>query len=186
MPLIMLYLLYNSLYHPGQSSSTPSPPFSQGYWPLPPWAPLAVDDTDAAATTTFFFTINGKSIVPTFNYSIRNTNKCGTSHLLIHLYLQGSFIGQTRLHGWGSKHGRIRWERGRWHQQRRSAMNELYVLLRPCVKSMQIFVWRLYIVVWRLRIFIDLCLVVSKLYVLLYKSVIWLVLEAPHLGRQPK
>jgi hypothetical protein len=27
--------------HSGQSSSTPPPPSGQGYWPLPPWAPLA-------------------------------------------------------------------------------------------------------------------------------------------------
>jgi hypothetical protein len=49
---------------------------------------------------------------------------------------------------------------------------ELYVLLCPCVKTMEISVRRLCIVVLRLQIFIDLCLVVSKLYVLLYKSVV--------------
>jgi hypothetical protein len=43
---------------------------------------------DAAAAATFFFAIYGKSFVHTFNYSIRNTSKCQTSHLLIHLCLQ--------------------------------------------------------------------------------------------------
>jgi hypothetical protein len=59
----------------------------------------SVDDTDAAATTTFFFATDGKTFVPTFNYSIRNTSKCRMTRLLIHLCLQASFfIGRTRLH----------------------------------------------------------------------------------------
>jgi hypothetical protein len=76
----------------------------------------SVDDTDVVAIVTFFFATDGKSFVPTFNYSIRNTSKCRTSRLLVHLCLQVSFfIGQTRFCRWGSKHGRIR--RGWWHQQ---------------------------------------------------------------------
>jgi hypothetical protein len=34
-----------------------------------------MDDTDATATTTFFFAAYGKSFVPTFNCSIRNMSK---------------------------------------------------------------------------------------------------------------
>jgi hypothetical protein len=99
-----------------------------------------VDDTDVAAATTFFAT-DGKSFVPTFNYSIHNTSKCRTSHLLVHLCLQASFfIGQTQLHQRSSKHGRIRRRRGQWHQQRHGVVIELYVLLCPCVKTMWIFV----------------------------------------------
>jgi hypothetical protein len=68
-----------------------------------------VDDTDAAATMTFFFTTDGKSFVSTFNCSIHNTSKCRTSRLLVHLCLQVSFfIGRTRLRRQGSKHGMIR------------------------------------------------------------------------------
>jgi hypothetical protein len=36
----------------------------------------SVDDPDAAAASTFLFATDGKSFVPTFNYSIRNTSKC--------------------------------------------------------------------------------------------------------------
>jgi hypothetical protein len=65
-------------------------------------------DINIVATVTFFFTTNCKSFVPTFNCSIRNTSKYQTSHLFVHLCLQTSFfVGQTRLHRWGSKHGRI-------------------------------------------------------------------------------
>jgi hypothetical protein len=75
-----------------------------------------VDDTDAA--TTFFFTTDGKSFVHTFNCSIRNTRKCRTTCLLVYLCLQSSFlIAWARLHQWGSKYGRIRRGRRRWHQQ---------------------------------------------------------------------
>jgi hypothetical protein len=56
----------------------------------------SVDDTDAATTMTFFFTTDGKSFVPTFNYSIQNTSKCRTSRLLVHFCLQTSFfVGRT-------------------------------------------------------------------------------------------
>jgi hypothetical protein len=58
----------------------------------------SVDDTDTAAATIFFFATNSKSFVPTFNCSIHNTSKCRASRLLVHLYLQVSFIGGTRLH----------------------------------------------------------------------------------------
>jgi hypothetical protein len=74
----------------------------------PAVANASVDDTDAAAAATFFFTIDGKSFVPTFNCSIRNTSKCRTSCLFIHLCLQASFVGRTRLHRRGPKHWRIR------------------------------------------------------------------------------
>jgi hypothetical protein len=73
-----------------------------------------VDDTVATATSTFFFATDGKSFMPTFNYSIRNASKCRTSRLVIHLCLQTSFfIGWTQLHRWGPKHGRIQQGRGR-------------------------------------------------------------------------
>jgi hypothetical protein len=142
--------------------------------PLAPASPsLAWPDV----APTFSFATDSKSFVPTFNCSIRNMSKCWTSRLLVHLCLQASFfISWMRLHRRDSKHGRIR--QGQWHRQWRDAMIELYVLLCPCVKTMQIFMWRLWI-------FIDLRLFVSKLYVLLYKSTVWPVLEAPHPGRQP-
>jgi hypothetical protein len=89
----------------------------------------SVDDTDAVATATFFFANYGKSFVRTFNYSIRNTSKCQTSHLLVHLCLQASFfVGRMRLHRRGHKHGRIQRGWGRWHKQWPGAMIELYVL----------------------------------------------------------
>jgi hypothetical protein len=122
----------------------------------------SVDDTDAAATTTFFFAIDDKSFVPTFNASIHNTSKCRMSRLLVHLCLQASFfIGRTRLYRRGSKHGRIWWGRGWWHQQRHGAMIELYVMYL-CRKTMTTYccvktIW-----------IIDLCLVVWILYILLY------------------
>jgi hypothetical protein len=52
-------------------------------------------DTDAVAAATFFFTTDDKSSVPTFNCSIHNTTKCRTSHVLVHLCLQASFVGRT-------------------------------------------------------------------------------------------
>jgi hypothetical protein len=52
----------------------------------------SMDDTDVAATTTFFFATDGKSFVPTFSCSIHNISKCRTSHLLVHLCLQSSFF----------------------------------------------------------------------------------------------
>jgi hypothetical protein len=78
----------------------PPPPLS-GYWPPPPLAShpdqscrasptvgnAFMDDTDTTAATTFFFTTDGKSFVPTFNCSIHNTSKCRTSRLLIHFCL---------------------------------------------------------------------------------------------------
>jgi hypothetical protein len=65
----------------------------------------SMDDTDATAIATFFFATDDKSFVPTFNCSICNTSKCRTSRFLIHLCLQTSFIGLTRLHQLGPKHG---------------------------------------------------------------------------------
>jgi hypothetical protein len=52
----------------------------------------SVDDTNAAAVATFFFATDGKSFMPTFNCSIRNTSKCRTSRLLVHLCLQTFFF----------------------------------------------------------------------------------------------
>jgi hypothetical protein len=127
----------------------------------PPVENASMDKTDAATSAIFFFATDGKSFVPTFNCSIRNTSKCRMSRLLIHLCLQVFFfIGRTWLHQRGPKHGRIRQGRGRWHWQQRGTVIELYILLCFCVKTMRIFVWRLCIVVWRLWIFIDLYLVV--------------------------
>jgi hypothetical protein len=58
----------------------------------------SVDNIDTTAATTFFFATAGKSFVPTFNCSIRNTSKWRTSHLLVHLCLQASFfIGRKRV-----------------------------------------------------------------------------------------
>jgi hypothetical protein len=105
--------------HPDQSFSIPPPTFQPGIlavtvgtssWRASPVVGNAsVDGINAASTMTFFFTIDGKSLVLTFNCSIRNTSKCRTTRLLIHLCLQASFsIGQMRLHRYGSKHGRIR------------------------------------------------------------------------------
>jgi hypothetical protein len=56
----------------------------------------SVDETDAAATTTFFFTTDGKSFVPTFNCSFRNMRKCGTTRLLVNgvLNMGGSDEGE--------------------------------------------------------------------------------------------
>jgi hypothetical protein len=99
----------------------------------------SMDYTDTAATMTFFFAIDSKSVVPSFNCSIRNTSKCQTSCLLIYLCLQASFfIGRTQLRQQGLKHGRIRRGRGRWHQQWRITVIELYVLLCPCVKTIYV------------------------------------------------
>jgi hypothetical protein len=36
----------------------------------------SMDDIDAAAVVTFFFTTDGKSFVPTFNYSFHKMSKC--------------------------------------------------------------------------------------------------------------
>jgi hypothetical protein len=103
--------------HPGQSSSTTPPPFGYGYsamgtssWRATPAVGNAsVDDTDTTAVATFFFTTDGKSFIPTFNYSIHNMSKCQTSRILIHFCLQASFIiGWTRIRRWGPKHGRVR------------------------------------------------------------------------------
>jgi hypothetical protein len=47
----------------------------------------SVDDTDAVATVTFFFTTDGKTFVPTFNCYLRNTSRCQMTRLLIHLSL---------------------------------------------------------------------------------------------------
>jgi hypothetical protein len=46
----------------------------------------SMDDTDAIATTTFFFTNDGKSYVPTFNCSIRNMRKCRMTHSSIDVF----------------------------------------------------------------------------------------------------
>jgi hypothetical protein len=68
----------------------------------------SVDDTDTIGVATFFFTTDGKSFIPTFNYSIHNMSKCQTSRVLIHFYLQASFIiGWTRIRRRGPKHGRV-------------------------------------------------------------------------------
>jgi hypothetical protein len=45
----------------------------------------SVDDTDATAATTFFFTTDGKSFVPTFYCYIHNTSQCQMTRLLVHL-----------------------------------------------------------------------------------------------------
>jgi hypothetical protein len=55
-----------------------------------------MDDTDAAAATTFFFATYGKLFVLTFNCSIRNTSKYRTSHILVYLCLQASFLSVER------------------------------------------------------------------------------------------
>jgi hypothetical protein len=89
------------------------------------------------------------------------------------LLCQPNVTSSTGFSTWGIWRGR-----GWWHRQRRGTVIELYVMLCPCVKTLQIFVWRLCIIVWRLHIFIYLCLVVLKLYVLLYKSVVWPILES--------
>jgi hypothetical protein len=68
----------------------------------------SVDNTNVATTVTSFFATDGKSFVHTFNYSIRNMSKYQMTRLLVHLCFQVSFVGRTRLHRWGSKHGRIR------------------------------------------------------------------------------
>jgi hypothetical protein len=52
----------------------------------------SVDNTDAAAVATFFFTTYDMSFVPTLNCSIRNTSKYRMSRLLVHLCLQASFF----------------------------------------------------------------------------------------------
>jgi hypothetical protein len=126
----------------------------------------SVDDIDAAAASTFFATDN-KSFVPTFNCFIHNISKCWMSRLLIHLCIQASFfIDRMQLRWWGSKHGRIRRGRGRWHRQRRSAVIELYVMYL-CRRTMTIY----YCVktVW----IIDLCLVLWILYVLMYNFLLY-------------
>jgi hypothetical protein len=56
----------------------------------------SVYDPDTATTMTFFFVIDDKSFVPTFNYLIRNTSKYWTTHLIIHLYLQAYFLSVGR------------------------------------------------------------------------------------------
>jgi hypothetical protein len=102
---------------------------TSSWWTSPTVGNASMDDTDAAVTTTFFFVTNSKSFVTTFNCSIRNTRKCQTSCLLVHLCLQTSFfVNQTRLRRWGSKHGRIQRGRGRWHQQWHDVVIKLYVM----------------------------------------------------------
>jgi hypothetical protein len=90
----------------------------------------SMDDTDVTVAATFFFTTDGKSFMPTFNYFIHNMNKYRTSRLLVHLCLQVSFVGRKRLNRRGPKHGRIQRGRGRWHRQRRHGGDviELYYM----------------------------------------------------------
>jgi hypothetical protein len=128
----------------------------------------SVDDTDIAAATTFFFTADCKSFVHTFNCSIRNTSKCRTSCLLVHLYLQVSFFVDRAWLRWrGSKHWRIRRGRGRWHRQRCGAVIEFYVMYL-CHKTTT-----MYCCVKTIWIVIDLCLVVWILYALLYNFLLY-------------
>jgi hypothetical protein len=88
----------------------------------------SVDDTDAAAAATFFFTTDGKSFVPTFNCSIHNTNKCRTSRLLVHFCLQASFVvSRTRICRWGPKHGRIQRGSRRWQRPYGTVIELCYI-----------------------------------------------------------
>jgi hypothetical protein len=53
------------------------------WWVSPTVGNASVDDPDAVAAATYFFTTNGKSFVPTFNCSICNMSKYRTTRLLV-------------------------------------------------------------------------------------------------------
>jgi hypothetical protein len=162
-------------YPVGQSCSAPLPCSGQGYWPLPPWAPLATGQAPVWGMPPWMTPTpqrpfhHQQSVICayTFNCSIRYMSKCLIPRLLVHLCIQTSFfIGWTWIHRRGPKHERIRWGRGWWLWQWRGAMIELYVMYL-CHKTRMMY----YCVktIW----IVDLCLVVWMLYVLLYNLLLY-------------
>jgi hypothetical protein len=180
--------------HSSQSSTTPPPPSGQGYWPPPPWAPLARGQAPPWGIP-LWTTLQPQwhSLPPTLRhlcllsivpFVIRaNVEYLAYSSIYVFKCLSSStgrdFVdgvlnmgGSDEDEGGGSGYDAAPWS---------SCMS----YNRPCVKTMWIFVWRLCIVVWRLRTFVDLCLIMWYIYccIIFYCMPVFL---APHPGRQPK